>query len=288
MVEIARLGVFPIRKVFSREEEFSNWLVENIKILEEKIGVELEDIEREYQIGSYFADIVARDANSEGMVIIENQFEKTNHDHLGKILTYASGLDAKIIVWIAEKFSEEHKQALNWLNENTGQDIGFFGIEVKAVKIGDSPYAVDFDIVVMPNQWRKISKSAIERLGPREETYLDIWRRVLERYGKNLRPRPRYRFVFGSGVSDVPYEWRIWEYKFSIGVYIGKPSPEENERIQECLQERIDEIARAMNVPIEEIKWEEPYGTTRGSKRLCIYYPLTKSLFEMSEKERKP
>lgn len=139
MVEIARLGVFPIRKVFSREEEFSNWLVENIKILEEKIGVELEDIEREYQIGSYFADIVARDANSEGMVIIENQFEKTNHDHLGKILTYASGLDAKIIVWIAEKFSEEHKQALNWLNENTGQDIGFFGIEVKAVKIGDSP-----------------------------------------------------------------------------------------------------------------------------------------------------
>lgn len=79
--------------------------------------------------------------------------------------------------------------------------------------------------------------------------------------------------MFGSGVSDVPYEWRIWEYKFSIGVYIGKPSPEENERIQECLQERIDEIARAMNVPIEEIKWEEPYGTTRGSKRLCIYYP---------------
>jgi len=78
--------VFPIRKVFSREEEFSNWLVENIEILEEKIGVELEDIEREYQIGCYFADIVARDANRGDVVIIENQFEKTNHDHLGKFL----------------------------------------------------------------------------------------------------------------------------------------------------------------------------------------------------------
>lgn len=283
---VARLSVFPIRNVFSKEEEFSDWLVENIDILEEKIGVELEEIEREYQIGSYFADIVARDTNSGEMVIIENQFEKTNHDHLGKILTYASGVDAKIVVWIAEKFSEEHSQALTWLNENTGQDIGFFGLEVKAVRIGDSPYAVDFDVVVMPNQWRKISKSAVSRLRPRQEAYLDIWKRVLEKYGKNLRPQPGYRLVFGSGVSEVPYEWRIWDYKFAIGIYIGKPSPEENDRIQGCLQTHVGEIARAMGVSTEDIKWEEPFGTTRGSKRLCIYYSFEKSLFEMTEEER--
>jgi len=115
-------------------------------------------------------------------------------------------LDAKVIVWIAENFSEEHKQALNWLNENTGQDIGFFGLEVKAVKIENSPYAVNFDVVVMPNQWRKISKSAVSRLGPRQEAYLDIWRRVLDKYGRNLRPRPEHKLVFGSGVFDVAYE----------------------------------------------------------------------------------
>lgn len=162
MVEIVCLGVFFIWKVFFREEEFSNWFVENIKIFEEKIGVEFEDIEREYQIGSYFVDIVVRDVNSEGMVIIENQFEKINYDYFGKIFIYVLGLDVKIIVWIVEKFLEEYKQVLNWFNENIGQDIGFFGIEVKVVKIGDFFYVVDFDIVVMFNQWRKISKSVIE------------------------------------------------------------------------------------------------------------------------------
>ncbi|MBP1912591.1 DUF4268 domain-containing protein [Thermococcus stetteri] len=277
MVEIARLNISPIRKVL---------LVGNIEILEEKIGVELEDIKREYQIGNYFADILARDTNSGAMVIIENQFGKTNHDHLGKILTYASGVDAKVIVWIAEKFSDEHKQALNWLNENAGQDIGFFGLEVKAVRIGSSPYAVDFDVVVMPNQWQKIGRNIANKLSPRQELYLDIWRRVLERYGKNLRPQPGYRMVFGSGVSDVPYEWRIWEDKFAIGIYIGKPSSEENERIQRCLKEHADEIAEALGIPPSEIKWEEPPGTTRGSKRMSIYYPLEKPPFEMTEKER--
>ena len=287
MVEIAKLKTVGIKKVFSREEEFSDWLVENIELLEEKIGVELEDIEREYQIGSYFADILARDTNSGAMVIIENQFGKTNHDHLGKILTYASGVDARIIVWIAEKFSDEHKQALNWLNENTGQDVGFFGFEVKAVKIGNSPYAIDFDIVVMPNQWRKISRSAVERLGPRQETYLSLWNKVLKEYGKsNLRPRPQYRMVFGSGVSNVQYEWRIWEDKFAVGIYIGKPSPKENERIQKCLMEHIEEIAQILGVSSEDIKWEDPLGTTRGSKRMSVYYHLENSPFEMDERGR--
>nr|WP_240913638.1 DUF4268 domain-containing protein [Thermococcus sp. JdF3] len=138
----------------------------------------------------------------------------------------------------------------------------------------------------MPNQWRKISRSAVDRLGPRQESYLDIWRRVLEVYGKNLRPQPRFRQVFGSGVSNVQYEWRIWEDKFAIGIYIGKPSSEENERIQRCLKEHVAEISRAMNVSPDNIQWEEPYGTTRGSKRMSIYYPLERSPFEMTEKER--
>jgi len=286
MTEVARLDVFSIKRVFQREEEFSDWLVSNKELIEEKIGVELEDLEREYSIGNYYADIIGRDTNTEAMVIIENQFGRTNHDHLGKILTYASGVDAKIIVWIAEEFTEEHKQTLNWLNENTDREIGFFGIEAKAVRIGNSPYAIDFDVVVMPNQWGKISRNVANRLTPRQETYLDIWRRVLEKYGKNLRPKPRFRLVFGSGVSNVHYEWRIWEDKFAIGVYAGKPVPQENEKIMECLKSQISEIARAINVSPDRIRWEEPYGTTRGSRRMTIYYPIEKSPFEMDEKER--
>lgn len=115
----------------------------------------------------------------------------------------------------------------------------------------------------------------VTRLSPIQELYLDIWRRVLEMYGKNLRPQPGYRMVFGSGVSDVPYEWHIWEDKFSIGIYIGKPSPKENERVQRCLMEHIDEIAQALDISSTDIKWEEPPGTTRGSKRMSIHYSLS-------------
>jgi len=158
-VPLGVLEEIPINKVFENERDFSDWLKDNIALLSQKLHLEFDELQREYPIGNFRVDIFGKEISTNSMVIIENQFSKTDHDHLGKILTYASGVDAKIIIWIAEKFTDEHKQALTWLNENTPEDIGFFGIELKVVKIENSMPAVDFDVVVAPNQWVKISRN---------------------------------------------------------------------------------------------------------------------------------
>ena len=105
--------------------DFTPWLAENIEDLAEKIGMELEVVGQEVLVGPYSADILAKDVNTGDYVVIENQLEKTNHDHLGKSITYASVLNAKNIVWVATTFTEEHKKALDWLNDNTNEDLAF-------------------------------------------------------------------------------------------------------------------------------------------------------------------
>ena len=127
--KIGRLTEVDIRKLWGHEQyDFSNWLKEdqNIELLNEKIGLTLTDVETEVYVGSYRCDLVAKDEISGEKVIIENQLESSNHDHLGKIITYASGLDANVIVWIVKEAREEHRSAIEWLNNNTAEKINFF------------------------------------------------------------------------------------------------------------------------------------------------------------------
>src|SRR6185312_8829511 len=105
--------------------------------------------------GPLRADILCKDVGTDAWVLIENQLERTNHGHLGQLLTYAAGLDAVTIVWIAERFTEEHRAALDWLNERTDEKITFFGLEVELWQIGNSPVAPKFNIVSKPNDWAK-------------------------------------------------------------------------------------------------------------------------------------
>src|SRR5205085_4728442 len=120
--------------------DFTNWLAqkENLEALGEEIGVDIKLIKTEANVGKFNVDILAEEENSERKIIIENQLEDTNHDHLGKIITYASGYDAEIIVWIVESTREEHIRAIDWLNEHTDEDIDFFLIKMEIWKISDS------------------------------------------------------------------------------------------------------------------------------------------------------
>ena len=122
------------------------------------LGLTLTDIDQEVFVGAYRCDLVARDETTGIKVIIENQLEASNHDHLGKIITYASGLDAKVIVWIVTQAREEHRSAIEWLNNNTGNELSFFLIELHAYKIGNSLPAPKFEIVEKPNGFIKHSK----------------------------------------------------------------------------------------------------------------------------------
>ena len=154
MLELGRLEEVNVRELWIHEQcDFSNWLAkeENIELLNEVLGLTLVDIEKEVFVGAYRCDLVAKDETSGQNVIIENQLEASNHDHLGKIVTYASGLDANVIVWIVKEAREEHRSAIEWLNNNTNKNINFFLIEIHAYKIGNSLYAPKFEIVEKAN-----------------------------------------------------------------------------------------------------------------------------------------
>ncbi len=162
MTKIGKLTEVDVRELWKHEQyDFSNWLSEpeNISYINDILGLSLIDVEKEVDVGSYRCDIVAKDETSETKIIIENQLEASNHDHLGKIITYASGLDANVIVWIVKQAKEEHRSAIEWLNNNTQGGIDFFLIELHAYKIGDSDPAPKFEIIEQPNDFIKASKT---------------------------------------------------------------------------------------------------------------------------------
>ena len=155
---IGKLESVDVRKLWAHEQyDFSAWLSkeENISLLGDELGLSFTDIEVEKFVGNYRCDIVAIVDNTGKTVIIENQLEPSNHDHLGKIITYASGLDASTIIWIVTEARSEHKSAIEWLNHTTTKDINFFLIVLKAYRIGSSLPAPKFEIAEMPNDFSK-------------------------------------------------------------------------------------------------------------------------------------
>ena len=157
-MHIAKLTELELRELWKNEErDFSAWMAkeENIEYLNEILGLTLTDVKREERVGSYECDIVAKDDETGFNIIIENQLENSNHDHLGKLITYASGLNANVIVWIVKKARDEHRSAIEWLNNNTGNNINFFLIEVHAYRIGDSDPAPVFQVIEEPNGFIK-------------------------------------------------------------------------------------------------------------------------------------
>ena len=161
-MSIGKLTEVDVRTLWKHEQyDFSDWLAKeaNIEYLNDILGLTLSEVDKEVYVGPYRCDLVAKDETSGITVIIENQLEATNHDHLGKIITYASGLDASVIVWIVKDAKEEHRSAIEWLNNNTTKDINFFLIEIHAYKIGESDPAPKFEVVEKPNDFVKRSKT---------------------------------------------------------------------------------------------------------------------------------
>ena len=194
-MKISRLQEVDIRKLWKHEQyDFSAWLAkeENIELLNEKIGLTLVDINTEAYVGSYRCDIVAVDETTGIRVIIENQLENSNHDHLGKIITYASGLDAKVIVWIVKEARDEHRSAIEWLNNNTVQDINFFLIELHAYQIGNSDYAPMFQIVEQPNDFIKEQKGkkSTDTMNKSQSERLEFWTQFNDHVINRGKPFP--------------------------------------------------------------------------------------------------
>lgn len=161
---LGRLEKVHLRAAWQSEAgDFTPWLAqdENIRILGEAIGLELEVEAQEKEVGPFRADILCREVGTDRWVLIENQLERTDHAHLGQLLTYAAGLNAVSIVWVAGRFTDEHRATLDWLNSITGEGFNFFGLEIELWRIGESPLAPRFNVVVQPNDWtRSVSQAA--------------------------------------------------------------------------------------------------------------------------------
>jgi hypothetical protein len=163
-VNLGKLERVKLRNIWRHEAlDFTTWLAEedNITQLSEELGLSISVLETEHRIGSFNVDILCEEEETGKKIIIENQLEKTDHDHLGKIITYASGVGAEYIIWIASEIRDEHKSAVEWLNRMTSDELKFFLIKMEAWKIGESQVAPKFNVVEEPNSWSK----AIRQVG---------------------------------------------------------------------------------------------------------------------------
>jgi len=207
---LGRLVKVGLNEVWKHEaHDFTPWLAneENLALLGDTIGLELELEAQEKNVGPFRADILCKDTASNNWVLVENQLERTDHTHLGQLLTYAAGLKAVAIVWIADRFTDEHRAALDWLNEITDDRFNFFGLEVELWRIGDSPIAPKFNIVCEPNEWtRSVSRSS--DLTETQALQLEYWTRLralLEQRGGVVRPtkpQPQNWLDFSIGRGD--------------------------------------------------------------------------------------
>jgi hypothetical protein len=208
--QLGRLEKVSIKDIWKNESaDFTPWLAEseNIKLLGDTIGMELEVESVEKEVGRFYADILCKETTSDRYVVIENQIERTDHDHLGKTITSAAGLGATAVVWVAKHFTEEHRAAFDWLNEMTKAEVGFFGLEVEAWRIGDSSPAPKFNIVCRPNE-ALVAGPGPGTLSPLRQAQLDFWlafKEYMEESSsiKCLKPSPNNWMNHPIGRSGV-------------------------------------------------------------------------------------
>lgn len=196
-----------VRHIWQTEaQHFTPWLAQNLDILAETLDMELEIEAQEKNVGPFRADILCRDTLDKSWVLIENQLERTDHLHLGQLLTYASGLKAVSIIWVSTHFTEEHRSALDWLNNITDDQFKFFGLEVELWQIGDSPVAPKFNIVSKPNDWsRSVGQAARQietgTLTDIKAAQLEFWTKLAEKLKENSHIRPQ---------KPMPQHWAVF------------------------------------------------------------------------------
>jgi len=269
-MELGKLHKVEPRKAWETELEFTKWLSENIDLLSNELGLELDVVELEAPIGDFKADILAKDLSTGKDVIIENQLEQTNHDHLGKILTYAAGKDASIIVWISPKFREEHQSALNWLNEKTVEGVSIFGIEIDLLKIDESKPAPWLNIVSKPDEWKKSSRE-----GPVSEkmiAYQEFFQNLIDKLRSQgltsaKKAQPESWIIIGAGRTGFGYSFAFTKEGFGVELSIDTGNAERNEKAYDALLEDKTDIEKEIGVSLSWERLEE-----KKACRIRAYY----------------
>ena len=260
-MKLGKLKEIDIRTVWAHEQyDFSKWLAsdENIKELGDVLNLSLTEVETEKFVGNYRCDIVCKDEITGKSVLIENQLELTNHDHLGKIITYASGLDASVVVWVVAGAREEHASAIEWLNKHTTSDVDFFLLEVHAYTIGDSVPAPMFKVIEQPNDFAKSVKSLANSgdLNESQVRRLEFWNMLndaLDRKGKPFNKHKAttdhwYTVAVGSSQCYISIDLVNKEHKIRVGLWVT-----DNKKMYDMFYSHREEIEAAFG---EALEWD--------------------------------
>lgn len=261
-MHLSKLDKVDLREVWKHEAlDFTNWLSkpENLELLSDEIGIEILLIQTEASVGNFNVDILAEEKNTGRKIVIENQLETTDHDHLGKIITYASGFDAEIIIWIVKSVRDEHKQAVDWLNEHTDSEINIFTIQMEVWKISDSPYAPRFHIIAKPNDWAKaVKKSTTQtKFSDTKLLQLEFWTKFIEFVRDNngkikLRkayPQHWYDISFGFSNAYITLSVNSQSEQMTCEIYIP-----DSKKLFLFLHEQKEDIEKDLS---EKLIWDE-------------------------------
>lgn len=268
-MKIGKLEKVPLREVWRDEaRDFTRWLEENLEVLNDSLDLSLRVVEREGSAGAFAVDLLAED-NDGNKVIIECQLEKTDHDHLGKVLTYLTNLEAKTAIWICSDPRPEHIKTITWLNEVTPADVSFYLVKVEGVRIGESSPASLFSVICAPSEEAKEIGRDREEFAERHKKRLEFWRQLLAkskektRLHANISPSKESWIGTGAGKSGLSYNYEITKNWGGVEFYIdkGKGAEEINKQIFNSLEAKKDEIESEFG---ESLKW-----VCREGVRMC-------------------
>ncbi|MBA2853947.1 Holliday junction resolvase [Methanococcus maripaludis] len=284
---LGKLEKVDLRKIWNHEAyDFTTWLSrdENIKILSDELGIDINVLQTEASVGSFNVDILAEELDCDRKIIIENQLEKTDHDHLGKLITYASGHNAEIIIWIVKEAREEHKRAIEWLNEYIDEKINFFLIQVELWKIGDSAPAPKFQIISRPNDWAKTIKHASDsgKLTNAKALQLEFWesfKEYVEENGQKFKlrkPRAQHWFdiAYGNAASHLTVTVDTRACAINCMIYI-----ENNMDLYHKFYQNKEQIEKELGFSLE---WAE----MSGKKASKMY--ITKNNVDLEDRDSWP
>ena len=275
MTKFGVLQRLDLRKIWENEaRDFTPWLADHIQELGETLGLELELTQREADVGDFSLDILAKDLGTGKIVIIENQLTKTDHDHLGKLLTYASGFDAFTVVWIAETIRDEHRQALEWLNQRTDSETQFFGVVIEVLQIDESKPAFNFKPVVFPNEWQKTQRKRSETtVSSRGEAYRAYFQKLIDDLRETHKftgakvGQPQNWYSFTSGYYGVTYGATFAQgRRVRAELYIDMGDFDKNKRLFDVLAEDRERIEQEYGEPLEWERLDE-----KRASRIAVY-----------------
>lgn len=261
---LGKIVKMDLRTAWKNEEyDFSAWLAEqdNLAMLSEEIGIEIRLVKTEAEVGKFSLDILAEEEATGRKIIIENQLETTNHDHLGKIITYAAGYDADIVIWIFKEIREEHRQAIDWLNENTGENIAFFAVKLELWQIDNSAPAPKFQVISSPNEWAKVLKQSGNKneLTDTKLKQFEFWTK-LKNYSQEKKlpikfqsPRYQHWYNISVGISGTHIALTINTREQFLGceIYINN-----DKELFDFLLEHKDQIEKEVGV----LDWQREAG----------------------------